>query len=1009
MQLNSSQTIAGNTIWHAGNLNLADDGSNLYYQKKHKIFQTNSKPDVDKGEVLNAVTVNRPNVNRELNVTGDTAFSPKINLILDSKQGNINLNQDGVLQISTQTGQNISFPKVTGTVVTTGNYPQWSDIGGEYYLVKNGNSEIRPNSKDFVTASQTNYILPFTHNSQSIGLSNRKFKEGHFTSLLQDNLFLSKISSPGNNGTTGIQFTENNGFINTNLSGASKNNPQDLILGYDNGVDQKTRNVILNKQLLSKTGTVIIDQDGKIDFSVLKNNNKVDKSGDTLTGNLTFDGFNSSNIIFKTDNQRTGQIKSITSLAGKTNQNEILFKNEGIALKVNDNTILSLTKDQIISNNAVFGGVEAQNVTVNGNLLVRKTIPQNDNQEQAANTKWVRTVAIQEIENLKNTISNNGVQTTDVTVQNQYKISQGSKETQILYDNSDLKINNNQNGNLYYKNRLVYDQSTIPVAQETLKGISMLSSETDSTDKTKAANQFAVKVAFDKAVEQINYTNSKTTELTSLVNTTKSDLTTQINDKVSKTGDTITGVLKFKGNYAAVELYDTQGKYTKLECNPADGDKQLTIAHRNENGQNIQLAYVKKKTGYLAFLDDISWGNLSGKPTTLQGYGITNAVTVGGRGDQQNNKVFIGWNGSRLKATVDNTDLGEFVFQNHLNDLDNRKLNVTGGTISQLDFKDPVSPDYTGFKFFNSTDRYVRIEGLPHTNQNMVQLIYREANGANINVATLRKRTGEIAFKDEINWNVLTGKPQTINGYGITDAVTVNTYQTVTGTKTFNNIRANPKGGSQSNAYNDDGCAFWVNEYNASGEHEYVPLLGGRIRNSTAGWIAGVSFGYESSRANDWGNGVIQFKEDNGKEIRWLFKHNGEFYSPGKMYAGGVMEAQHFHSRNGAYFVGNLDVNDVNVRSDKRLKRNLNKIDNALDKVNRLSGFTYEVNQIGTDIWESSAGIIAQDLKEVLPSAVRIDKNTNYMTVSYNQVIGLLIEAIKELDKKNKKSIFQLV
>jgi len=41
----------------------------------------------------------------------------------------------------------------------------------------------------------------------------------------------------------------------------------------------------------------------------------------------------------------------------------------------------------------------------------------------------------------------------------------------------------------------------------------------------------------------------------------------------------------------------------------------------------------------------------------------------------------------------------------------------------------------------------------------MLQFVYREANGSNINVATLRRRTGEIAFKDEIDWYVLTRKP----------------------------------------------------------------------------------------------------------------------------------------------------------------------------------------------------------------------------------------------------------
>jgi hypothetical protein len=41
----------------------------------------------------------------------------------------------------------------------------------------------------------------------------------------------------------------------------------------------------------------------------------------------------------------------------------------------------------------------------------------------------------------------------------------------------------------------------------------------------------------------------------------------------------------------------------------------------------------------------------------------------------------------------------------------------------------------------------------------MLNIIYRETTGSNINVATIRRRTGNLAFTDEINWNVLAGKP----------------------------------------------------------------------------------------------------------------------------------------------------------------------------------------------------------------------------------------------------------
>lgn len=1000
MQLNSSQTIAGNTIWHTGNLNLADDGQNLYYKKTSKIFQTSAKPDVDKGEVLNAATVNRPTINRELNVAGDEYFTPKINLFLGTNTSKMELSKAGELSLQTSTGQNIIFPKVSGTVVTTGNYPQWADIGGEYFLVKNGETEIRPNNKDLVTAQSAHNILPFSDNSQSIGLQNRKFGNGYFTQLSIDNQYINKLYARVDGGA-GLSFTNSNGFVNTNISAGSKNKPADLVLGYDDSRDQRTRNVVLNKPLVTPTGKTIIDADGKLDFNDLKNNNKVDKSGDQMTGNLTFDGLNQSSVIFKTDNQRVGSIKSQTTLAGKQNSNEILLKNEGIDLKVNGNNILSLDKDKINAQNASINALEAQTLTVNGNLLVKKEIPQNDNQEQAANTKWVRTVAISEIENLKNTIQNSGVQTTNVTVQDSYKIVNGNKESQLEYNDKDIKINNNQVGNLYYKDRLVYDSETIPIQSTKLAGIVKLDNQVTSQDQTIAATSLAAKTAFDKGVEALNTANTK----------------------VSKSGDTMTGDLSLVNLTASG---DVNARHVVASGNLKvinDGTDKQKVA---EIGLTDSAVFIKNpltsKSLLLKSNDQIqyagklifseaqlpSWNHITNKPTTVEGYNIQNAVINGGKTSMSNDRVYIGASGNRLLAQINNTNLGYIVFQEHLDvtdrkvsTLQDQKMDKTGGTFTgHVNFR---SSDYSGISLFNNSGRYTEIETNPHSNTNMLNIVYREAAGSNINVATLRKRTGELAFKDEIDWYVLTRKPQTIGGYGITDAVTINTSQTVTGTKTFNDIRVNSRGGSWAGAYNDGNAAYWANEYNASDKHEFVPFLGGRVRNAWGGWIAALSFGYEQSNTTGWGNGVVQIREDNGNEVRWLFRHDGEFYAPGKMYAGGNMEANHFHSRNGAYFVGNLDVNDVNIRSDKRLKRNLNKIDNALEKVQKLSGYTYEVNQIGTDIWESSAGLIAQDLKEVLPSAVRIDKNTNYMTVSYNQVIGLLIEAIKELQEKTKK------
>lgn len=84
--------------------------------------------------------------------------------------------------------------------------------------------------------------------------------------------------------------------------------------------------------------------------------------------------------------------------------------------------------------------------------------------------------------------------------------------------------------------------------------------------------------------------------------------------------------------------------------------------------------------------------------------------------------------------------------------------------------------------------------------------------------------------------------------------------------------------------------------------------------------------------------------------------------------------------------------------SDKRLKDNITQISDALDKVSILSGNTFTWNELsgksGTE-----AGVIAQEVKEVLPEAV-VTRNTGYMAVKYDSLIPLLIEAIKELKQE---------
>lgn len=88
-----------------------------------------------------------------------------------------------------------------------------------------------------------------------------------------------------------------------------------------------------------------------------------------------------------------------------------------------------------------------------------------------------------------------------------------------------------------------------------------------------------------------------------------------------------------------------------------------------------------------------------------------------------------------------------------------------------------------------------------------------------------------------------------------------------------------------------------------------------------------------------------------------------------------------------------LATGDVTASSDRRLKMDIKRIENALDKVCAIGGYTYVMND------KPSTGLIAQEVLEVLPEVVHGSEETSY-SLAYGNVIGLLVEAIKELKEK---------
>lgn len=86
-------------------------------------------------------------------------------------------------------------------------------------------------------------------------------------------------------------------------------------------------------------------------------------------------------------------------------------------------------------------------------------------------------------------------------------------------------------------------------------------------------------------------------------------------------------------------------------------------------------------------------------------------------------------------------------------------------------------------------------------------------------------------------------------------------------------------------------------------------------------------------------------------------------------------------------------VGDVAAYSDSRLKYDIEYIEHALDKVKQLNGTTFYKY---TDPTRRGTGLIAQEVEKVMPEAVHVDED-GYLTVAYGNLVGLLVEAIKEL------------
>jgi predicted acyltransferase (DUF342 family) len=95
---------------------------------------------------------------------------------------------------------------------------------------------------------------------------------------------------------------------------------------------------------------------------------------------------------------------------------------------------------------------------------------------------------------------------------------------------------------------------------------------------------------------------------------------------------------------------------------------------------------------------------------------------------------------------------------------------------------------------------------------------------------------------------------------------------------------------------------------------------------------------------------------------------------------------------------GNLNITgNIYSYSDKTIKDNITKLENCLNKLNNITGYSFTRKDL-ENISAVHIGLLAQEVEEMFPEIV--NNTTNIKSINYNSMIAVIIESIKELNKK---------
>jgi len=173
---------------------------------------------------------------------------------------------------------------------------------------------------------------------------------------------------------------------------------------------------------------------------------------------------------------------------------------------------------------------------------------------------------------------------------------------------------------------------------------------------------------------------------------------------------------------------------------------------------------------------------------------------------------------------------------------------------------------------------------------------------------------------------------------------------------------------------------------------------------SLTGDVTGTSGAFDGSAALSFAATLANSGVTAGTYLKVTVDAKGRVTAGSSMTSGDVTSALGYTPANkaGDSFTGSISVSgsitatgDITAYSDARLKTDIETITGALDRVRKLRGVTFSRRETGN----RGVGLIAQELAPIVPEAVMTHED-GLLSVAYGNLVGVLIEAVKDLADK---------